>query len=116
MRFLLDEHISPVVARLLRERGIDAVGVSERVDLRTCSDESVLETAAREKRSVVTRNARDFRILAAQWLVDGRTHSGLVLLASPHLLRRDGIGDLVESLAGLDNAQPGGLPDSESWL
>lgn len=73
--------------------------------------------ARRDKqRAIVTRNVRDFRILAARWHVDGRRHAGLVLIAMPTLVSRDGIGALVEALAALDEARPHGLRNSETWL
>ena len=78
IRLLLDEHLSPVVAEQLRARGIDAVAVSDRAELRGRDDPHILETAAAEARAVVTRNLRDFLPLDSQWASQGRRHAGIV--------------------------------------
>lgn len=77
-RLLLDEHISPDVAEQLRARGIDAVAVSDRPELRGRADGDVLGAAAAEDRAVVTRNLRDFLPLDSQWASQGRRHAGIV--------------------------------------
>ncbi len=41
MKALLDEHLSPLIARVLRERGLDVVAVAERSDLIETSDREV---------------------------------------------------------------------------
>lgn len=78
VRLLLDEHISPVVAEQLRARGIDAVAVSDRAELRGRDDPHILETTAAEARALVTRNLRDFLPLDSQWASQGRRHAGIV--------------------------------------
>lgn len=100
MRLLLDEMIGPRVAEGLRERGIDAVGVVERTDLRSLPDDAVLEFAREDKRAVVTRNIADFARLHHQWQADGRSHQGMVMVTE-HAFPQDRnlVGALVQALA-----------------
>ena len=46
MRFLLDENLSPVIAKKLRDRDIDAAAVARRGELRTMPDPVILAAAA----------------------------------------------------------------------
>jgi predicted nuclease of predicted toxin-antitoxin system len=62
IRFHLDEHIDPDVARALRRYGIDVTTTVE-AGLRTQSDVAQLEFAIRERRVLVTHDA-DFLRLA----------------------------------------------------
>lgn len=86
MRAILDEQLSPQIAVLLRKAGHDADAVADREDLVGRSDRFTLEAACREGRAVVTSNIKDFRPLAAEWLAQGRAHSGLILLPSTRTL------------------------------
>jgi predicted nuclease of predicted toxin-antitoxin system len=53
IRFHLDEHISPKVARALRWKGIDVTTTVE-AGLRTAPDEDHIQLARREGRGIVT--------------------------------------------------------------
>lgn len=64
IRFHLDEHIDPDIARPLRSHGIDVTTTVES-DLRTASDFEQLESARSQRRVLVTQDA-DFLRLAAQ--------------------------------------------------
>jgi len=97
-RFLLDEMLSPEIARQLRGRGLDAEAVAARPDLVGRADEHVLAVAATEGRCLVTANIADFAALDASWRADGREHAGILLVASSVLLRRGGIGAVVTAL------------------
>jgi predicted nuclease of predicted toxin-antitoxin system len=59
----LDEDVSPIVARLLRDKGVDAVSVHEvgRVQL---DDRGQLAEATGAGRAIVTANVVDFLALA----------------------------------------------------
>lgn len=99
MRLLLDEMIGPRVAQALRERGLDAVGVVERTDLRALPDDAVLEQAYEERRIVVTRNIGDFARLDSQWRADGRQHQGLVMIPEQGFPQnRNLVGALTKAL------------------
>jgi hypothetical protein len=82
VRLLLDEHISPAVARALRDRGHDVIAVAEHAELRSLADASILVAAASDHRVVVTQDIEDFTRIGSQRLPDGRWHRGVVL-ASP---------------------------------
>lgn len=95
--------IGPRVAESLRHRGLDAIAVAERSDLRSLADEAVLEFAQGQRRIVVTRNVADFGRLDREWQAAGRRHSGLVLVVENAFPQnRNLIGALVAALAEAD--------------
>ena len=98
VRFLLDEMLSPEIARQLRSRGLDADAVAARSDLVGRADDHVLAVAATEGRCLVTANIADFAALDATWRADAREHAGILLVASGLLLRRGSLGAVVSAL------------------
>lgn len=66
IRFHLDEHVHPAIARALRSRGIDVTTTNE-AGLRTQADQAQLDYICREHRVLVTYD-RDFLRLASQTL------------------------------------------------
>lgn len=99
MKVLLDEHISPAVARALRERGYDAESVAEREDLRGSEDVDVLVAAAAEGRATVTADVDDFSRLGLGRLPTHRWHAGIILVSpSKFSLSGAGIGSLIRAL------------------
>jgi predicted nuclease of predicted toxin-antitoxin system len=82
VRYLLDEHISPLVAARLRALGHEAVAVAERESLRGGSDDRILEAAAAEDRVLVTYDVRDFGSLGASMAAAGEPHPGIILVSS----------------------------------
>ena len=64
-RFVLDEHISPEVARGATARGVDVVALGDAGLLRK-RDEEILRVAAAEGRIAVTYNVGDFAMLVGQ--------------------------------------------------
>ena len=65
MRLLLDEMLSPAIARELRERGHDVLAVADHPGWVALSDPEVMTLARTERRAVVTNNLRDYRPLHA---------------------------------------------------
>ncbi len=116
MKALLDEHLSPQIAALLREARFDVVAVADRDDLVACNDRVVFETAAAEDRAVVTNNIKDFRPLAAEWLATGRSHPGLILLPSARARTRAAVRALGAAVHAVLSAHPDGIADSEVWI
>ena len=106
MKLLLDEHLSPEIARQLRERGHDAIAVGERTDLRGRPDRVHFASLPEEQRVIVTRDLADFRPLLAEALRRGTPTYGLVCVPARFPLNRDGIGRLVAALDALLQANP----------
>lgn len=106
MKLLLDEHLSPEIARQLRQRGHDAVAVGERNDLRGRPDRVHFASLPEEQRVIVTRDLADFRPLLAEALRRGTPTFGLVCVPARFPLNRDGIGRLVAALDALLRANP----------
>jgi NADP-dependent 3-hydroxy acid dehydrogenase YdfG len=116
VKALLDEQLSPLIAQLLQERGLDVVAVAERSDLVEASDREIVEAATREQRAVVTNDIKDFRPIAAERLADGRGHAGLILLPAGRSRSRHATGALADAIELLMRAHPKGINDSEYWI
>jgi hypothetical protein len=116
VRALLDEHLSPQIAELLRQAGYDVVAVADRDDLVGLSDRMLLEAASSEGRALVTNNIKDFRPLAAEWLAQGRTHGGLILLPSSRTRTRTAVSALASAIELVLRSHPDGLISSERWI
>lgn len=81
MRLLLDAQLSPKrIGSALERRGHDVLCLALDPVLRALDDPDVLELAARERRVLVTRNARDFAPLLRQWAELDRHHAGCILV------------------------------------
>lgn len=116
MKLLLDEQLSPRIAQVLRERGLDAVAVGERDDLPQASDREIMEAAAREQRAVVTNNVKDFRPIAAERLTTGRGHAGLILLPARRSRSRHATGLLADAIEAVARSHPDGIHGTEHWI
>jgi predicted nuclease of predicted toxin-antitoxin system len=82
MKFIIDEDLSPRVARYLcQEFCLDAIAVRDR-GLLGATDPEVLEYAFNEDRILVTANVRDFERLAAAVEI----HAGIILIQEGDLL------------------------------
>jgi hypothetical protein len=101
----------------LRETGLDVEAVLERRELVSYPDEALLELAAREERTLVTKNLVDFGPLSQQWAADGRSHAGLVFISTKTFPEaKDWIGAVASALAHASEQgqQPG--PGEVMWL
>ncbi len=116
VRVLLDEQLSGQIARLLRERGLDAEAVVGRADLIQAPDREVMEVAHREARAVVTNNIKDFRPIAAEHIASGRGHAGLILLPAGRSRRRESTGVLADAIEAVMRAHPDGIHGAEHWI
>ena len=83
VKLFLDEDIRPLLAKILRERGYDAVSVVER-RVFGISDEKLLKLALSEERALVTFNARHFVMLHHEYW---KEHWGIILSAQLPLNR-----------------------------
>lgn len=116
MRALLDEQLSPQIAVLLRQVGCEVVAAAERDDFSGGSDRIILEVATSEGRAVVTNNIKDFRPIAAEWLAQGHTHGGLILLPSSRTRTRSAVHALAKAIENVLRDHPDGLTGSERWI
>lgn len=83
MKLLLDEDLSPIIASILRDRGLDALSVHE-IGRAGLADQEQLEYAASEGRCFVTRNRNDHIILTRQFFSRGAPHKGVLIISSSH--------------------------------
>ena len=108
MRLLLDEMISPRIARELRSHGFDVQAIkSDRPDLETVADREIVRRMAAEKRAVVTNDVLDFQLIHNQLPATGEEHYGLIFTNDSTMPRNKASIPLwVETLKDLLEANP----------
>lgn len=104
LRFLLDEDVNPTAAEVARGLGLDAVSVHE-IERRGLSDGEQLQWAAREARTLVTRNRDDFILLTVERFRTGEAHPGILIV--PRSLPNDQPERIAHALAGWVTAAAG---------
>jgi predicted nuclease of predicted toxin-antitoxin system len=98
IKFLIDEDLSPAVARYLcNELFIDAIAVRDR-GLLGAKDYQVLEYAFNEERIVVTANVRDFEKFARTTEI----HAGIVFICQGDLSRSEQIAIVKEAVNAIN--------------
>jgi predicted nuclease of predicted toxin-antitoxin system len=107
VRLLLDEHLSPEIARQLRASGHDVIAVAERPEMLGRSDRVHFASMSEQRRAIVTRDLGDFRPLLADAVRAGTKTYGLVCVPARVSLSRKSIGLLVDSLERLLREHPG---------
>jgi predicted nuclease of predicted toxin-antitoxin system len=79
LKLLLDEMISPRIARELRGLGFDVQAIkSDRPDLKAVADREIVRRLAAEKRAVVTNDVLDFGLIHSQMSGAGEEHFGML--------------------------------------
>jgi predicted nuclease of predicted toxin-antitoxin system len=80
VKLLLDEMISPKIARELRGRGdFDVQEIKgDRPDLEAVADREIVRRIAVEQRTLVTNDVLDFQLIHNQMLAAGEEHYGLI--------------------------------------
>ena len=119
MRLLLDEHLSPQIARRLRSRGHDVQAVVERPELVSLPDRELFARMVAERRAILANNVLDYVKLFNEWLGGGDEHYGLLLFDDRSVPRsRNTIGLFVRVLDELLDAHPaeGALRNQLRWL
>jgi predicted nuclease of predicted toxin-antitoxin system len=106
MRYYLDEDLSRQIAERLRRKGCDTVSAIEAGNIQ-CSDWGQLAYAARERRSLVTRNGRHFLVLAHDAVRRQGPHSGIIIC--PPSSRGSEVTEIVSRLLRLAKRYPEGL-------
>jgi hypothetical protein len=104
LKLLLDEHISPGVARSMRRRD-PKIAVFAMVDWEEGSflgqeDSACLREAAHQKLTLVTYDLRTIPPLLKDWAEEGWHHAGVIVIDEKTIFPGD-IGGLVQSLGTL---------------
>jgi len=99
----LDEDLSPGIAEVLRQRGLDVSSAHE-VGTTQLSDAQQLHHATQAERVLVTRNLRDFVALGREYIGRGQAHAGIILV--PAVFRGNefaAIADAVERVVAANS-------------
>ena len=86
IKLYLDEDIDPLLAKVLRDRGLDCTSAHESGN-RGYADADQLALASSQGRAILTFNVKDFVQLTQEFAVSGRTHNGIIV--SDHLPFRE---------------------------
>jgi predicted nuclease of predicted toxin-antitoxin system len=79
LRLYLDnDSLDRRVVRALQRTGIDVVTTSD-VGYERRSDERQLEYATEQGRAIYSADVKDFTRLHKEWLVNGRSHAGIIV-------------------------------------
>lgn len=119
MKLLLDEMLSPAIARELRSRGHDVEPVAGYPDRAALSDPEVLALARAEHRAVVTNNLRDFRPLHHEAITPGGAgHFGMIFIPGGYRRTKTDAGRIIAALEAILSEHPGetDLANGEAWL
>jgi predicted nuclease of predicted toxin-antitoxin system len=108
VRLLLDEMISPRIARELRAKDFDVQAVkSDRPDLEALADREIVRRLAGEKRAVVTNDVLDFQLIHNQILGADEGHYGMLFTDDATMPRNKASIPLwVETLKEILEANP----------
>lgn len=108
MKLLLDEMISPKIARELRSKGFDVQAIKgDRPDLEAVADRETIRRMAAGKRTLVSNDVLDFQLIHNQLSAAGEEHSGLVFTSDSTMPRNKASIPLwVKALGELLRANP----------
>jgi predicted nuclease of predicted toxin-antitoxin system len=89
LKLYLDEHVSHRLAAQLQQYGFDVTSAYES-GMGAATDDVLLAFAVSEQRTVVTFNHKDFAILHAQYMAEGKEHAGIIFSTeeTPDVIRR----------------------------
>jgi predicted nuclease of predicted toxin-antitoxin system len=119
VKLLLDEMLTPAIARELCSRGYDVQAVAGHQDREGLSDPDVLDLARTERRAIVTSNLRDFRPLHHEAITPGAAgHFGMIFIPGNYRLTTNDIGKIIAALEAILRSYPGDedLANGETWL
>jgi uncharacterized protein YbjT (DUF2867 family) len=119
VKLLLDEMLTPAIARQLRDRGHDVEAGSGHPEREALSDREVMTLARSELRAVVTNNVRDFRPLHHEAVIPGGPgHDGVIFIPSSYRRSRADTGRIIAALEARLAEYPGenDLANGEAWL
>ena len=95
-RLYLDEDITPLLARLMRERGHDVISCRD-IGATGIPDDELLERATDLGRGILSSNYGDFIRLSRECVRDDRAHGGILI--SYHQIDIATINDDVEAVS-----------------
>ncbi len=88
MKLLLDEMISPRIARQLRSKGFDVQAIKgDRPDLEALAEREIVRRMVVEKRVLVSSAVLDFQLIHNQLQAAGEEHYGLVFVSDSSVPR-----------------------------
>lgn len=119
MKLLIDEMLSPVIARELRSRGPDVTAIKGSSGHESLTDPELMDLARRQRRAVVTNNLRDYRPLHhAAITTAGPGHHGMVFMPSGYRRTKSDTGRIVSALEAVLLRYPGedDLANAEAWI
>lgn len=119
MKLLLDEMLTPAIARELRERGHDVEAVAGHPDFESLSDLELMVVARAEHRAIVTNNVRDFRPLHYEAITPGGPgHFGMIFMSGNYRRTKADTGRIVGALEAKLTQYPAerDLANGEAWL
>lgn len=119
MKLLLDEMLSPAIARQLRARGHDVESVAGHPDREALPDPDLLALARAQHRALVTNNLRDFRPLHHEAITPGGPgHYGMIFIPGSYRRTRAHTGTIITALEMILTQHPGDddLANGEAWL
>jgi hypothetical protein len=106
VKVYVDEDLSPTVALLLRQCGLDATSAHD-VGNSQLDDRAQLGYATRDGRAIVTANLVDFIRLAREAVATNTDHAGIVLV--PSSFRGDEFQAIADAIAEGVTPYPDGL-------
>ena len=113
MRLYLDENLSPTIAALLRQAGVDTASAHEVGNIQW-DDHAQLTYAIQERRAIITANVSDFVELAREAVMTNRGHAGIILV--PPSFRGDGFQAIADAILAVVAQYPSGLVDLVIYL
>jgi hypothetical protein len=119
VKLLLDEMLSPAIARELRARGHDVLAVAGHPDWAARSDPEVMALARTEHRAIVTNNVRDYRPLHVEAVTPGgQGHFGMIFMSGNYRRTKSDIGRIIAALEAKLTEHPDekDLANGECWL
>jgi predicted nuclease of predicted toxin-antitoxin system len=88
VKLLLDEMISPKIARELRDKGFDVQAIKgDRPELEAVADREIVRRIAAEHRTLVTNDVLDFQLIHNKLQATGEEHYGLVFTSDSTMPR-----------------------------
>jgi uncharacterized protein DUF5615 len=115
LKLLLDTHHSPMAAATLKAEGHDAVAAATEPTLARLQDEELLAVATRERRALVTQNAKDFDRIVRTMSAHGEHHAG-VIFTSPRRYHRGSDAYPQNLIAALRTLLAEPPSDQTGWI